>query len=103
MDKHLSDLIEISRYYGKRKDFVIAGGGNTSFKNDTGIWVKASGTSLGNITPEEFAVLDRQLLKEIYEKKYNADPVSSVIAMWFIPTPPWSTPLPVPTRLKKLY
>ena len=71
MDKHLSDLIEISRFYGKKKDFVIAGGGNTSFKNDTDIWVKASGTSLGNITGEEFALLDRLLLKEIHTKKYS--------------------------------
>jgi rhamnose utilization protein RhaD (predicted bifunctional aldolase and dehydrogenase)/NAD(P)-dependent dehydrogenase (short-subunit alcohol dehydrogenase family) len=73
MDKHLSDLIEISRFYGKKKDYVIAGGGNTSFKNDTDIWVKASGTSLGNIMMEGFAVLDRKLLKEIYTKKFSVD------------------------------
>jgi rhamnose utilization protein RhaD (predicted bifunctional aldolase and dehydrogenase)/NAD(P)-dependent dehydrogenase (short-subunit alcohol dehydrogenase family) len=76
MDKHLSDLIEISKYYGKRKDFVIAGGGNTSFKNDTDIWIKASGTSLGDITLEGFAVLDRLMLKEIYTKKYSADSIT---------------------------
>ena len=32
MKQGIADLIEISQYYGKQKDFVIAGGGNTSFK-----------------------------------------------------------------------
>jgi rhamnose utilization protein RhaD (predicted bifunctional aldolase and dehydrogenase)/NAD(P)-dependent dehydrogenase (short-subunit alcohol dehydrogenase family) len=73
MEKNLSDLIEISQYYGQKKDFVIAGGGNTSYKNDADIWVKGSGASLGNISVEGFAVLDRNLLKEMYTKKYSTD------------------------------
>jgi rhamnose utilization protein RhaD (predicted bifunctional aldolase and dehydrogenase)/NAD(P)-dependent dehydrogenase (short-subunit alcohol dehydrogenase family) len=73
MNKHLADLIEISRYYGQNKDFVIAGGGNTSYKSTNNIWVKASGTFLANITLEEFAHLDRNLLKEIYTKQYSED------------------------------
>ena len=43
MNREIKDLLEISRFYGTDKNFVIAGGGNTSFKNDSTIWVKASG------------------------------------------------------------
>ena len=74
MENNLSDLIEISRFYGQKKDYVIAGGGNTSFKNETDLWIKGSGTSLGNISPEGFAVLDRNRLKEMYCKDYSTDP-----------------------------
>jgi|WetSurSiteA1Bulk_404760.scaffolds.fasta_scaffold01169_2 NAD(P)-dependent dehydrogenase (short-subunit alcohol dehydrogenase family)/rhamnose utilization protein RhaD (predicted bifunctional aldolase and dehydrogenase) len=75
MEKHLAGLIEISRYYGQKKEYVIAGGGNTSWKNDSEIWVKASGTSLSNIDTDGFAVLDRQALKVMYTKDYGADPL----------------------------
>lgn len=75
MEKNLSDLIEISRFFGQKKKYVIAGGGNTSFKNDTDIWVKGSGTSLGNIDLKGFAVLDRKNLKEIYTKNYSPDSI----------------------------
>ncbi|MBN1158369.1 MAG: SDR family NAD(P)-dependent oxidoreductase [Bacteroidales bacterium] len=73
MDKHLSDLVEVSQYFGKNKQYVIAGGGNTSYKNDNHIWIKASGTTLANITEEGFAVLDRNLLKAMYNKLYSRD------------------------------
>ncbi len=74
MEKYLSDLIEISRYYGQNKAYVIAGGGNTSYKNDTDLWVKASGTSLSDITENGFALLHRKGLQEIHKKKYSAEP-----------------------------
>jgi NAD(P)-dependent dehydrogenase (short-subunit alcohol dehydrogenase family)/rhamnose utilization protein RhaD (predicted bifunctional aldolase and dehydrogenase) len=73
MKKYLSDLIEISHFYGKNKDFVIAGGGNTSYKNDSHIWVKGSGSSLADITLDGFAVLDRKLLEPMMKKKYSED------------------------------
>jgi len=73
-DKNLSDLIRISRFYGSDKDYVIAGGGNTSFKNDRDIWVKASGTNLGNISLDGFAVLHREILREMYTRQYSQDP-----------------------------
>ena len=38
----LKDLIGISRYYGSNHDYVIAGGGNTSFKNKENLWIKAT-------------------------------------------------------------
>jgi NAD(P)-dependent dehydrogenase (short-subunit alcohol dehydrogenase family)/rhamnose utilization protein RhaD (predicted bifunctional aldolase and dehydrogenase) len=73
MIQQLSNLIEISRYYGQKKEYVIAGGGNTSFKDDTKIWVKASGVSMAHIELENFAVLDRKLLRVIGTRKYSND------------------------------
>lgn len=71
--KEIDQLIEISRKYGADSRFVIAGGGNTSFKNDKNLWVKASGHALATITEEGFAVLDRALLNPMGKKKYSSD------------------------------
>ena len=64
MVKYINDLIRISRFYGSRKDFVIAGGGNTSFKDDECIWVKASGFSMADIDAHGFVQLYRDKVKE---------------------------------------
>lgn len=69
----IENLIEISRYYGVDSRFVIAGGGNTSFKNAERLWVKASGSSLATITEEGFAVLDREKLSVLSQRTYSAD------------------------------
>ncbi|MDD3788162.1 MAG: SDR family NAD(P)-dependent oxidoreductase [Petrimonas sp.] len=69
--KEIEQLIEISRFYGADSRFVIAGGGNTSYKNSEKIWVKASGSSLATITEDGFAVLDRSLLNPMSEKQYS--------------------------------
>ncbi len=69
----LKELIEISQFYGKDSRFVIAGGGNTSFKNQEKIWVKASGSSLATITEDGFAVLNREKLNLMSEKVYSTD------------------------------
>jgi rhamnose utilization protein RhaD (predicted bifunctional aldolase and dehydrogenase)/NAD(P)-dependent dehydrogenase (short-subunit alcohol dehydrogenase family) len=69
--KEIEQLIEISRFYGRDSRFVIAGGGNTSYKNEEMIWVKASGSSLATITEEGFAILDRAKLAVMSDKKYS--------------------------------
>ena len=74
MEEQIKNLIEISQSYGKNAEMVIAGGGNTSFKNDEYIWVKASGHELATITENGFAKLDRKKLKVISEKSYSSDP-----------------------------
>lgn len=71
--KQIEDLIAISRKFGQDSRFVIAGGGNTSYKDENRLWVKASGHALATITEDGFAVLDRALLNEMGEKAYNAD------------------------------
>ncbi len=75
MRKEIQDLIRVSHYYGKGTDWVIAGGGNTSCKNRTLIYVKASGTTLGRIKEDEFAILDRKKVRRIIDEEYSRDPV----------------------------
>jgi rhamnose utilization protein RhaD (predicted bifunctional aldolase and dehydrogenase)/NAD(P)-dependent dehydrogenase (short-subunit alcohol dehydrogenase family) len=71
--KEIQQLIEISQFYGRDSRFVIAGGGNTSYKNAEKIWVKASGSSLAAITEEGFAVLDRAKLNLMSDTVYSAN------------------------------
>ena len=74
MQDNLKDLIEISRFYGNNKNFVIAGGGNTSFKTSEVIYVKASGTNLSTIDENGFVALDREKLNLIASKTYSSNP-----------------------------
>ena len=69
----IEKLIEVSRKYGSDDRYVIAGGGNTSFKTTDKLWVKASGHALATITEDGFAVLDRAKLNPMGEKRYSAD------------------------------
>jgi len=57
MIKELQDLIRVSRLFGSDPSFVIAGGGNTSYKNEEKIWIKASGISLATIDENGFVSL----------------------------------------------
>ncbi len=71
--KELDALIEVSRRYGSDSRFVIAGGGNTSYKDENLLWVKASGHALATIGEDGFAVLDRKKLNPMGEKTYSTD------------------------------
>ena len=74
MEKHLNDLIDISHFYGTNNEFVIAGGGNTSYKNENTLWVKASGEPLARLTIEGLVALDRTRLHKISTATYSDDP-----------------------------
>ena len=71
--KEIDNLVEVSRRYGADSRFVIAGGGNTSYKNADRLWVKASGHALATIDEDGFAVMDRSLLDKMGEKVYSND------------------------------
>lgn len=71
----LSELIEVSRYYGDNPDYVIAGGGNTSYKDHESIWIKASGIPLAGIDENGFVSLGRKKLAVIETAVYSNDPV----------------------------
>ncbi|MBW6501655.1 MAG: SDR family NAD(P)-dependent oxidoreductase [Bacteroidales bacterium] len=75
MKPEIRDLVEISRYYGNLKEYVIAGGGNTSYKDDDTIWIKASGEPLSALSEEGLVALDRHRLDMISRTKYSDDPV----------------------------
>jgi rhamnose utilization protein RhaD (predicted bifunctional aldolase and dehydrogenase)/NAD(P)-dependent dehydrogenase (short-subunit alcohol dehydrogenase family) len=76
MKPEINELIEISKYYGTNKDYVIAGGGNTSFKDNETIWIKASGQSLAEMSEEGMVALSRQKLHLISSHTYSDDPVT---------------------------
>ena len=69
----IEKLVEVSQKYGSDDRYVIAGGGNTSFKTEDRLWVKASGHALATIGEDGFAVLDRALLNPMGEKEYSGD------------------------------
>lgn len=70
----LATIVELSRSYGTGTDWVIAGGGNTSVKNETHMWVKASGTTLRDISADQFVKMDRARLEQIWSATYPDDP-----------------------------
>jgi NAD(P)-dependent dehydrogenase (short-subunit alcohol dehydrogenase family)/rhamnose utilization protein RhaD (predicted bifunctional aldolase and dehydrogenase) len=75
MERTINDLIAISRFYGQNPEYVIAGGGNTSWKNDKVLYIKASGVSLADIGENGFCVLDRTKLALLPEMELSSDPV----------------------------
>ena len=75
MKPEISGLLEISDFYGSNKDYVIAGGGNTSYKDEQNIWVKASGSPLAGLSEEDLVCLSREKLGIIARKTYSEDPV----------------------------
>ena len=72
-NSELLKLVELSRYFGGQKDYVIAGGGNSSFKNKHKLWIKASGESLARIDVEGLVCLSRALLDKMSGKPYPQD------------------------------
>lgn len=68
--KQLEELSLMSNRYGANPEYVLAGGGNTSFKSEDYLWVKGSGTSLATIQPQDFVVLERALLDQMWTAQY---------------------------------
>ena len=69
----LKHIVEISNRYGSDPEYVLAGGGNTSYKSGDTLCIKGSGTSLATITEKGFVKLSRAALSEIMVRKYPAD------------------------------
>lgn len=70
INEYLAALAEMSNRYGRDASYVLAGGGNTSFKKDGVLYVKGSGTALATIKAEEFVRIDREKLASIRDKTY---------------------------------
>lgn len=66
----LQNLVEMSNRYGSNPDYVLAGGGNTSVKDDETLYVKCSGTCLADITAQGFVAMDKNALQVLMEKSY---------------------------------
>ena len=67
---NLNLLTQMSNHYGSDDNYVLAGGGNTSYKQDGLMYVKGSGTSLASITAEQFVAMDVAGLLNIMDKEY---------------------------------
>ncbi len=71
--QNLNTLVRISRTYGRGKQFVLAGGGNTSFKDKEHLYIKASGVSLAEIDEQGFVCLSREALARLWTRSYSSD------------------------------
>jgi rhamnose utilization protein RhaD (predicted bifunctional aldolase and dehydrogenase) len=69
----IAALVTMSRKYGSNPEYVLAGGGNTSFKDTHFIYVKASGNALATIDEDGFVKLERAKLDKIFENRYSED------------------------------
>ena len=53
---------------------MIAGGGNTSVKDDRSLVIKSSGAALSDITEQGFVELSRSAVRAILTRAYSDDP-----------------------------
>jgi rhamnose utilization protein RhaD (predicted bifunctional aldolase and dehydrogenase) len=63
-------LMELSRFYGGKPEYVLAGGGNSSWKDGDDLYVKRSGVSMAEASADSFVKMDRKALARIWEKQY---------------------------------
>lgn len=70
----VEELIEVSRRYGSDPEYVVAGGGNTSWKTADQLYVKGSGVALESVSAEGFVRMDRAKLAGIWSAVYPSDP-----------------------------
>ncbi len=66
----LKKLEQMSNKYGKNSEYVLAGGGNTSCKDDTIMYVKGSGSPLATIKEKDFVSMDREKLTQMLNADY---------------------------------
>ncbi|MCL2360391.1 MAG: SDR family NAD(P)-dependent oxidoreductase [Defluviitaleaceae bacterium] len=69
----LNILTAMSNKYGSDPNYVLAGGGNTSFKDAGVMYVKGSGTALADIQPHQFVQMDMNKLHAMLEKDYSPE------------------------------
>ncbi len=70
----LKELVEISRQYGRDDEYVVGGGGNSSFKDERRLFIKPSGTTLADLTEAGMVKMRRDRLDEIWAREYPRDP-----------------------------
>ncbi|MFO7936439.1 MAG: class II aldolase/adducin family protein [Kiritimatiellia bacterium] len=69
----ISVITALSHEFGGAR-YVRGGGGNTSCKNETTLWVKPSGITLSSLTPGKFVALDRAELSKLYDIETPEEP-----------------------------
>ncbi len=69
----IQTLVALSNTFGSDENFVLAGGGNTSFKDEQYLYIKGSGTGLAHITADGFVKMNRKKLDDILCKDYPSE------------------------------
>jgi rhamnose utilization protein RhaD (predicted bifunctional aldolase and dehydrogenase)/NAD(P)-dependent dehydrogenase (short-subunit alcohol dehydrogenase family) len=64
----LDEVVGLSHRFGADPEFARGGGGNSSVKADGVLYIKPSGTSLGELTPESLIALDIKPLLELLDR-----------------------------------
>ena len=62
----LKTIVELSHEFGT-PEYVKGGGGNTSYKDESTLWVKPSGTTLAGLQEDTFVPLHRATVNGLYE------------------------------------
>jgi NAD(P)-dependent dehydrogenase (short-subunit alcohol dehydrogenase family)/rhamnose utilization protein RhaD (predicted bifunctional aldolase and dehydrogenase) len=70
----LSELVALSRLFGSDSEYTLGGGGNTSFKTPTHLFIKGSGAALADIDASGFVRLDRARLQALWQRGYPEEP-----------------------------
>ncbi len=68
----LATITALSHRFGSPA-YVLGGGGNTSVKNDTTLWVKPSGTTLSGMGPDTFLPMVRAKIEPLYVAEPPSD------------------------------
>lgn len=74
-------LAALSQTYGSDADYVLLGGGNTSFKTGDTLYIKPSGTRLAAIRPDQFIGLDRAAVRKVFTAGVPEEPMQREAAV----------------------
>ena len=69
----LAIIRELSNRYGADPSCVLAGGGNTSYKDEKYLYVKPSGVALADITESDFVKMEREVIRRVFSLPEYAD------------------------------
>ena len=69
---NLDTITALSHEFGTH-DYVRGGGGNSSVKDASTLWVKPSGMTLAGMTPESFVAMDRAKINALHDAEAPAD------------------------------
>jgi len=69
----LEKIAAMSVKYGSNPQFVLAGGGNTSFKDENVLFIKPSGVALSEIRPDQFVKMERAKIQRMFSEALPED------------------------------
>ncbi len=97
----LDQITKLSHEFGTSA-YVRGGGGNTSVKENSTLWVKPSGTTLADLTSSDFLAMDRSTLGRLYDVTPSDDAsarealVKEVMEQAVLPQTPGRAPVEAP-------